>query len=125
MLKLLRKQNRTSNSLLAYLLSSANKYREHVAELLTFSADQRLARVLLRLANIEKEGPPVVEIALVSHSVLAQMVGTTRPRVNLVMNQFRKRGFINYDGGLEVHRSLWQFYRAAEVTSSPSASQGL
>jgi CRP/FNR family transcriptional regulator, cyclic AMP receptor protein len=106
MLQMLRKKNKTSNSLVAYLLSSAKKYRDHVAELLTSSAEQRLARVLLRLAHIEKKGPPVVEIPVVSHQVLAEMVGTTRPRINLFMNRFRKLGFIDYDGGLEVRQSL-------------------
>ena len=106
MLEMLRKKNKTSNSLVAYLLSSVKKYRDHVADLLTSSAEQRLARVLLRLAHLDKSGPAVVEIPVVSHQVLAEMVGTTRPRVNLFMNRFRKQGFINYDGGLEVRQSL-------------------
>jgi len=106
MLEMLRKKNKTSNSLVAYLLSSVKKYRDHVADLLTSSAEQRLARVLLRLVHLDKSGPAVVEIPVVSHQVLAEMVGTTRPRVNLFMNRFRKQGFINYDGGLEVRQSL-------------------
>src|ERR1700730_18845541 len=106
MLQMLRKKNKASNSLVAYLLSSVKNYRDHVAHLLTSSAEQRLARVLLRLAHLDKSGPAVVEIPVLSHQVLAEMVGTTRPRVNLFMNRFRKQGFINYDGGLEVHRSL-------------------
>lgn len=111
MLQLLRKKNKTSNALVAYLLSSVQKYKDHVSELLTSSAEQRLARVLLRLAHLEKKGPPVVEIPILSHQVLAEMVGTTRPRVNLFMNRFRKQGFINYDGGLEVHQSLRKVLR--------------
>ena len=91
---------------MAYLLSSVQKYKDHVAELLTSSAEQRLARVLLRLAHLDKRGPAVAEIPVLSHQVLAEMVGTTRPRVNLFMNRFRKQGFIDYDGGLEVHQSL-------------------
>jgi CRP-like cAMP-binding protein len=107
MLQMLRKKNnKTSNSLVAYLLSSIKKYQDHVAELLTSSAEQRLARVLLRLARLDNRGPRVVEIPILSHQVLAEMVGTTRPRVNLFMNRFRKQGLINYDGGLEVHQSL-------------------
>lgn len=113
MLQMLReKNNRTSNSLVAYLLSSIKKYQDHVADLLTSSAEQRLARVLLRLANLDKKGPAAVEIPILSHQVLAEMVGTTRPRVNLFMNRFRKKGFINYDGGLEVHRSLQTVLRS-------------
>jgi CRP/FNR family cyclic AMP-dependent transcriptional regulator len=106
MLRLLRRGTKTSNSLVAYLLSSVKEYREHVADLLTSSAEQRLARVLLRLAHLNKNGPPAVEIPLVSHQVLAEMVGTTRPRINTFMNRFRRRGYINYDGGLEIHQSL-------------------
>jgi CRP/FNR family transcriptional regulator, cyclic AMP receptor protein len=106
MLQMLRKQNKTSNSLVAYLLSSVKNYRDHVAHLLTSSAEKRLARVLLRLAHLDKNGPPVVEIPILSHQVLAEMVGTTRSRVNFFMNRFRKHGFIDYDGGLEVRQSL-------------------
>jgi CRP/FNR family cyclic AMP-dependent transcriptional regulator len=106
MLEMLRKGAKVSNSLVAYLLSSVKKYGDHVAELLTSSAEQRLARVLLRLAHLGKKGPAVVEIPKISHQVLAEMVGTTRQRVNLFMNRFRRLGFIDYDGGLEVHQSL-------------------
>jgi CRP/FNR family transcriptional regulator, cyclic AMP receptor protein len=106
MLQILRKKNKVSNALVAYLLSSLQNYKNHVSELLTASAEQRLAHVLLRLAHIHKHGPSVVEIPIQSHQVLADMVGTTRPRVNTFMNRFRKQGFIDYDGGLEVHHSL-------------------
>jgi CRP/FNR family cyclic AMP-dependent transcriptional regulator len=112
MLQMLRKKNKMSNSLVAYLLSSVKKYRDHVGQLLTSSAEQRLARVLLQLAHLDKNGPAVVEIPTLSHQVLAEMVGTTRPRINFFMNRFRKRGFINYDGGLEVHRSLRKVLRS-------------
>jgi CRP/FNR family transcriptional regulator, cyclic AMP receptor protein len=105
MLKMLRKKNRMSNSLVTYLLGSIKKYQDHVAQLLTCSAQQRLARILLRLAHLD-ENRMAKEIPVLSHQVLAEMVGTTRPRVNVFMNRFRKQGFISYDGGLEVHRSL-------------------
>jgi len=112
MLQLLRqKNNETSNSLVAYLLSSVKKYQDHVSDLLTSTAEQRLARVLLRLAHLEKDGAAMVEIPVLSHQVLAEMVGTTRPRINLFMNRFRKMGFIDYDGGLEVRRSLRKVLR--------------
>ena len=111
MLGMLRRGNKVSNSLVAYLLSSVKKYGDHVAELLTSSAEQRLARVLLRLAHLGKKGPAVAEIPKISHQVLAEMVGTTRQRVNLFMNRFRKRGFIDYNGGLEVRQSLRKVLR--------------
>jgi len=106
LLKKLRLNNKTSNSLLAYLLSMGKAYRDQVADLLTSSAEQRLARILLRLAHLNGKGSAVSEIPVLSHGLLAEMVGTTRPRINLFMNRFRKQGFIAYDGGLEVRRSL-------------------
>ena len=112
MLKLLREENKTSNSLVAYLLSSVKNYQDHVAHLLTSTAEQRLAQVLLRLAHLDRKGPPVAEIPILSHQVLAEMVGTTRPRVNLFMNRFRRQGFIDYDGGLEVRQSLRKVLRS-------------
>src|SRR5467141_4401748 len=111
MLQMLRKKNRASNSLVAYLLSSVKNYRDHVAHLLTSSAEKRLARVLLRLAHLHKNGPPVVEIPFLSHKVLAEMVGTKRRRGNRFRNRFREQGFINYDGGLEVNQSLREVLR--------------
>jgi CRP/FNR family transcriptional regulator, cyclic AMP receptor protein len=113
MFKILRKKNnKTSNSLVAYLLGSVKGYRDDVAHLLTSSSEQRLARVLLKLAHLDKNGPPMVEIPVLSHQVLAEMIGTTRSRVNLFMNHFRKQGFIDYDGGLEVRQSLRKVLRS-------------
>jgi len=111
MLQILRKKNKASNVLVSYLLSSVRKYKDHVSELLTSSAEQRLARVLLRLAHLDKSGPTVVELPTLSHQVLAKMVETTRPRVNLFMNRFRRMRYIEYDGGLEVRASLWKVLR--------------
>ena len=112
MLQMLRKNTKTSNSLVAYLLSSIKDYQDHVAHLLTSSSEQRLARVLLRLAHLDKKGLAVAEIPILSHQVLAEMVGTTRSRVNFFMNRFRKRGFIDYDGALEVYGSLRKVLRS-------------
>ena len=78
---------------------------------MTSSAEQRLALVLLRLAHLDKKGPRAAEIPVLSQEVLAEMIGTTRPRVNLFMNRFRKQGYINYDGGLEVRQSLRKVLR--------------
>ena len=108
---MLRKKNLASNALVNYLLSSLKKYQDHVADLLTSNAEQRLARVLLRLAHLEKDGSASAQVPMVSHQVLAEMVGTTRPRVNLFMNRFRKRGYIHYDGILVVNKSLRQVLR--------------
>jgi CRP/FNR family cyclic AMP-dependent transcriptional regulator len=105
-IELLQTKNKISISLVSYLLSSLKKYQDHVAALLTFNAEERLARVLLALAHLDRKGPPIKEVPNPNHQVLADMVGTTRPRINHFMNNFRKQGYISYDGGLEVHKSL-------------------
>jgi CRP/FNR family transcriptional regulator, cyclic AMP receptor protein len=112
MLAMLRKKNKTSNALVAYLLSCVKSYSDHVADLLTASAEQRLARVLLRLAHLDKTGRAISEIPLISHQVLAEMVGTTRSRVNVFMNRFRKKGYIDYDEGLEIRQTLRKALRS-------------
>jgi CRP-like cAMP-binding protein len=111
MIRMLQKK-KLSNSFVSYLLSCIKKYQDHVAELLTSPAEQRLARVLLRLANLDSRGPSVPELPTISHQVLAEMVGTTRSRINFFMNRFRKRGFISYNGGIRVHRSLREILRS-------------
>ena len=77
-----------------------------MADLLTSSADQRLAHVLLQLAHLGGNGRAVVEIPFLSHKVLAEMVGTTRSRISEFMNRFRRLGYIDYDEGLQVRPSL-------------------
>jgi len=106
MLQMLRKKNKTSISLVAHLLSNIKNYRDHVADLLNCTAEQRLAHVLLRLVHLGKNGRTGIEIPRFSDKVLAEMVGTTRSRVNEFMNGFRKQGFISYGEGIEVHPSL-------------------
>jgi CRP-like cAMP-binding protein len=70
------------------------------------SSEKRLARTLLLLARYGKEDQPQGLLPKVSQETLAEMVGTTRSRVNFFMNKFRKLGFIHYNGGLQVHKSL-------------------
>jgi CRP/FNR family transcriptional regulator, cyclic AMP receptor protein len=106
MIRMLRQKNKVSNSFVSYLLSSIRKYQNHVAELLTSSAEQRLARVLLQLAHLDRRDPPTVGLPPVSQQVLAEMVGTTRSRLNFFMHRFEKRGFISRNRPIEVHKSL-------------------
>jgi CRP/FNR family cyclic AMP-dependent transcriptional regulator len=111
MTRLLRRKNGISNDLVTYLLLALNKYQDHVTELLTLTAEQRLARVLLRLAHSDNKNAPPAEIPNPCQQVLAEMIGTTRSRVNFFMNDFKKHGYINYDGGLEVRKSLREVLR--------------
>ena len=117
MMSILHQKNKLSNSFVSYLLSSIRKYQNNVAELLTSSAEQRLARVLLRLAHLDRRDTQSAGLPTVSQQVLAEMVGTTRSRLNFFMNQFRKRGFISGRGRIEVHQSLQEVLRRGRGSS--------
>jgi CRP/FNR family transcriptional regulator, cyclic AMP receptor protein len=95
-----------SELFLAYLLSRNIRIQEDLVDQLFNSSEKRLARVLLMLANFGPERQPDKVIARISQETLAEMIGTTRSRVNYFMNKFRRLGFINYNGHLEVHGSL-------------------
>jgi CRP/FNR family transcriptional regulator, cyclic AMP receptor protein len=95
-----------SELFLAYVLSRNIRIEEDLVDQLFNSSEKRLARVLLLLANFGKEGKPEQVIPKMSQETLAEIIGTTRSRVNFFMNKFRKLGFVDYDGGLEVHSSL-------------------
>jgi CRP/FNR family transcriptional regulator, cyclic AMP receptor protein len=70
------------------------------------SSEKRLARTLLLLANFGQDGEPQPITTPISQETLAEIIGTTRSRVSVFMNKFRKLGFIDYNGHLEVHSSL-------------------
>src|ERR1700722_17839899 len=91
---------------IAHLLARNSRVEEDLVDQLFNSSEKRLARTLLLLANFGKEGRPEPIIAKVSQETLAEMIGTTRSRVSFFMNKFRKLGFIDYNGGIEVHSSL-------------------
>jgi CRP/FNR family cyclic AMP-dependent transcriptional regulator len=91
---------------LAYLLSRNIRIEEDLVDQLFNSSEKRLARVLLLLANFGKDGKPEEVIPKISQETLAEIVGTTRSRVSFFMNRFRKLGFLEYNGGLEIHSSL-------------------
>ena len=91
---------------LAHLLSRSIRFEEDLVDQLFNSSEKRLARVLLLLANFGKEGAPQAVIPMISQGTLAEIVGTTRPRVNFFMNRFRKLGFVEYNGSLTIHSSL-------------------
>ncbi|MGA8373080.1 MAG: Crp/Fnr family transcriptional regulator [Candidatus Sulfotelmatobacter sp.] len=106
MLDVLHREHAFSDMFVAHLLTRNIRYEEDLVDQLFNSSEKRLARILLLLAHFGKEGKPEGAIPKISQETLAEMVGTTRPRVNFFMNKFRKLGFIRYDGGLEVHSSL-------------------
>jgi len=106
MLRVLHVEHSFSDLFVAYLISRNNQIQEDLVDQLFNSAEKRLARTLLLLARFGKEGRSENVVPQISQETLAEMVGTTRARVNFFMNRFRKLGFIHYNGGLEVHSSL-------------------
>jgi CRP/FNR family cyclic AMP-dependent transcriptional regulator len=95
-----------SELFIAYLLTRNSRVEEDLVDQLFNSSEKRLARLLLLLANFGKEGRPEPIVGKFSQETLAEMIGTTRARVSFFMNKFRKLGFIDYNGHLEVHSSL-------------------
>jgi CRP/FNR family cyclic AMP-dependent transcriptional regulator len=106
MMQALHRDHKLSDMFVAYLLARNIRYEEDLVDQLFNSSEKRLARILLLLAHFGEERPPERIIPEISQTTLAEMVGTTRPRVNFFMNRFRKLGFIHYNGGLRVHSSL-------------------
>jgi CRP-like cAMP-binding protein len=106
MVRALHEQHALSDIFVSYLLSRNRRVQEDLVDQLFNSSEKRLARALLLLAQFGKEGAPETVIPKISQETLAEMVGTTRSRVNFFMNRFRKLGFIEYNGKLLVHRSL-------------------
>jgi CRP-like cAMP-binding protein len=105
-IRVLREQPAFSEIFVAHLVARAIRVEEDLVDQLFNSSEKRLARALLLLANFGKDGKPERIIAKVSQETLAEMIGTTRSRVSKFMNKFRKLGFIDYNGHLEVHSSL-------------------
>jgi CRP/FNR family transcriptional regulator, cyclic AMP receptor protein len=95
-----------SELFMAYLLTRNARVEADLVDQLFNSSEKRLARLLLLMANFGKEGKPETVIAKISQETLAEMVGTTRSRVNVFLNKFRKLGFIEYNGDMKVHSSL-------------------
>jgi CRP/FNR family transcriptional regulator, cyclic AMP receptor protein len=95
-----------SEAFMAFLLARKARVEEDLVDQLFNSSEKRLARVLLLMANFGKEGKPEPVITKISQETLAEIIGTTRSRVNTFMNKFRQLGFIEYNGEMKVHNSL-------------------
>jgi CRP/FNR family transcriptional regulator, cyclic AMP receptor protein len=106
MMEVIHREHAFSDMFVAYLLARNIRYEEDLVDQLFNSSEKRLARILLLLAQFGKNGKSEVAIPTISQETLAEMVGTTRSRVNYFMNRFRRMGFIRYNGELEVHTSL-------------------
>ena len=106
MVRVLHVEHEFSDRFISYMLSRNIRIEEDLVDQLFNSSEKRLARTLLLLARYGKEDKPQRVLPKVSQEMLAEMVGTTRSRVNFFMNKFRKMGFIKYNGGLQINTSL-------------------
>src|SRR3989449_4420979 len=106
MMRMLRSEPAFSEIFMSYLLSRNTRIEEDLVDQLFNSSEKRLARILLLLTRFGKDGRHEAVVPRISQETLAEMVGTTRSRVSFFMNKFRKVGFIDYNGGLQVHSSL-------------------
>jgi CRP-like cAMP-binding protein len=106
MTRLLRKEHELSDRFISFLLTRNIRVEADLVDQLFNSTEKRLARTLLLLAQYGNQNQPQKVIPKVSQEVLAEIVGTTRSRVNLFMNKFKRLGFIKYNGGLHVNTSL-------------------
>ena len=106
MIRVLHAEHAFSDRFVAYMLARNIRIEADLVDQLFNSTEKRLARTLLLLARYGKENQPEKVVPKVSQEILAEMIGTTRSRVNLFMNKFKKLGFIKYNGGLHIDSSL-------------------
>ena len=106
MVRVLHGEHAFSDRFVAYMLARNIRIEQDLIDQLFKSSEKRLARTLLLLARYGQQDQPQKMLPKVSQEVLAEMVGTTRSRVNFFMNKFRKLGFIKYNGGLHINTSL-------------------
>jgi len=106
MIRVLHAEHEFSDRFVAYMLARNIRIEQDLIDQLFNSSEKRLARTLLLLARYGKQDKPQKMLPKVSQEMLAEMIGTTRSRVNFFMNKFRKLGFIEYNGGLHINTSL-------------------
>jgi CRP/FNR family cyclic AMP-dependent transcriptional regulator len=106
MVRVLHSEHAFSDRFVAYMITRNIRIEADLIDQLFNSSEKRLARTLLLLARYGKEDQPQKMVPKISQETLAEMIGTTRSRVNFFMNKFKKLGFIGYDGGLHINTSL-------------------
>src|SRR5436190_3688451 len=106
MIRLLHQQHALSDRFIAHMLARNIRLEEDLVDQLFNASEKRLARTLLLLARYGRRNGPRRVLPRISQEVLAEMVGTTRSRVNFFMNKFRRLGFIEYNGALKIHDAL-------------------
>jgi CRP/FNR family cyclic AMP-dependent transcriptional regulator len=106
MIRAMHDEHTFSDLFLKFLLERSMRTQADLVDQLFNSSEKRLARILLLMAEFGKPGEPESLIPKISQETLAEMIGTTRSRVSFFMNRFRKMGFVDYNGGIHVHKSL-------------------
>jgi CRP/FNR family cyclic AMP-dependent transcriptional regulator len=106
MFKVLHEQHALSDRFIHFMLARNIRIEEDLIDQLFNSSEKRLARTLLLLARYGKDDQPHAVLHDISQETLAEMIGTTRSRVNFFMNKFKKLGFIKYNGGIQINTSL-------------------
>jgi CRP/FNR family cyclic AMP-dependent transcriptional regulator len=106
MIRVIHQEHAFSDVFLAFVLKRSMRTQADLVDQLFNSSEKRLARILLLMAEFGKSREPLMRIPKVSQESLANMIGTTRSRVSFFMNRFRKLGFIDYNGGIHVNKSL-------------------
>jgi len=106
MFRVLHEQHALSDRFIAFMLARNIRVEEDLIDQLFNSSEKRLARTLLLLARYGEDDKPHKVLQKVSQEMLAEMIGTTRPRVNFFMNKFKRLGLIKYNGGLQINTSL-------------------
>ncbi len=106
MLRVIHEEHSLSDLFLAFLLARSLRIQADLVDQLFNNSEKRLARILLLMAEFGKQTEPETLIPQITQATLAEMIGTTRSRVNFFMNRFRKLGFIEYNGRIRVHKSL-------------------
>lgn len=106
MTRVLHYEHAFSGRFITYMLSRNIRIEEDLVDQLFNSGEKRLARTLLLLARYGTQDKPQGILPKIPQETLAEMVGTTRSRINFFMNKFRKLGFIKYNGGLQINTSL-------------------
>jgi CRP/FNR family transcriptional regulator, cyclic AMP receptor protein len=110
MVRVLHQEHALSDMFVSFLLTRNARIQADLVDQLFNSSEKRLARILLLLAQFGKESKPETVVPKISQEILAEMIGTTRSRVSFFMNRFRKLGFVEYNGEIQVHNSLLNIF---------------
>ena len=123
LLRVLEEEHKFSTFFLKFVVMRGMRTQADLIDQLFNSSERRLARTLLLMAEYGEPGAPETSIPPVTQGTLADMIGTTRSRVSVFMNRFRKLGYIKYNGGIRVHKSLLKVFLEDQLPEEENSSQ--